>query len=60
MTISEFFVRVKFPTPIDGRQGCSVIVGAPNSSRAKEIALLGQPPGSRVLDIWSRVEEEEN
>lgn len=52
----EWFVRIKFETPIEGRQGCAVIVGAPNLNRAKEIALIGQPPGSQILDVWSRAE----
>lgn len=52
----EYFVRIKFETPIEGRQGCAVIVGAPSPARAKEIALIGQPPGAQILDLWSRVE----
>lgn len=52
----EWFVRIKFPFPIEGREGEAVIVGAATVDRAKKIALLHQPPGSVILDVWSRVE----
>lgn len=55
--IQEFFVRVRFPQPVDGRKGCAVIVGAPSVKRAKELALLQQPTGSKILDIWKPAEE---